>query len=120
MKLLTRITRLSAPVLLVMALAIPAAAQNYCNNPVPPCSTDDPASPCYRPPDPPPKCEPRKCGKCTKSPCYAGSGVYAAEGHDLEITTTGFPIDVSRLYQSSHRIDGESGVGRYDILRRAA
>src|SRR6185436_15827945 len=92
-------------------LSAPALAQNYCNNPIPPCDTADPASGCYKPPDPPPKCEPKECDKCTKSPCYVGSGVYEHDEKDLEIGMTGFPITVSRLYQSSHTIDGESGYG---------
>lgn len=111
MKLLTRIARLSAPALLAMALAFPAAAQNYCNNPVPPCDPNNPASACYKPPDPPPKCEPKICDKCTKSPCYVGSGVYSFDAQDLKIATAGFPIEVTRLYQSTHAIDGESGYG---------
>jgi RHS repeat-associated protein len=102
---------LGAACLVILLPAIPARAQNYCNNPVPPCNPNDPASSCYKPPDPPPKCEPKVCDKCTKSPCYVGSGVYAFDEKDLEIATTGFPIAVTRLYQSSHAIDGESGFG---------
>ena len=98
--------------LFVLLLALPVSAQNYCNNPVPPCDPNDPASPCYKPPDPPPKCEPKVCDKCTKSPCYVGSGAYEwEENSDLNIRTTGFPIDVKRLYRSTHAIDGESGYG---------
>lgn len=98
--------------LLLLALAGNAAAQtNYCNNPVPPCDPNDPKSACYKPPDPSPKCEPIECGKCTKSPCYVGSGVYSFSSPDLEVRTTGFAIAVSRLYQSTHVIDGESGYG---------
>jgi RHS repeat-associated protein len=97
--------------LLSLLWSLPAAADNYCNNPVPPCDTGVHGSPCYKPPEPPPKCEPRECDKCTKSPCYAASGVYVADAADLQIVTAGFPIVVSRHYQSVHNIDGESGYG---------
>lgn len=97
--------------ILVLLLALDARAGNYCNNPVPPCDPNDPKSSCYKPPEPPPKCEPLHCDKCTKSPCYAGSGVYTTSVTDLELRTTGFPIALTRLYQSSHAIDGSSGYG---------
>lgn len=97
--------------LLILIITAAAAGQNYCNNPVPPCDPNDPRSACYRPPEPPPECEPYECDKCTKSPCYAASGVYVSRVRDLRIPTTGFPIEVGRLYQSNHAIDGESGYG---------
>ena len=97
--------------LLTVLLATSVAAQNYCNNPVPPCDPNDRSSPCYKPDDPPPKCEPKECDKCAKSPCYVGSGVYGFDASDLEIRTTGMPIKVTRRYQSSHAIDGQSGYG---------
>lgn len=100
-----------AALLLLLLLPLRAAAQNYCNNPIPPCDPNDPGSPCYKPPEPPPKCEPIVCDKCTKSPCFVGSGVFINDAQDLEITTTGFPIAITRHYMSTHTIDGESGYG---------
>ncbi len=97
--------------LMLILLALDARAGNYCNNPVPPCDPNDQTSWCYRPADPPAKCEPLSCGKCTKSPCYVGSGVYTTRQTDLAIRTAGVPIVVSRMYQSSRTIDGESGYG---------
>lgn len=97
--------------LLLLTLLATSAWANFCNNPVPPCATDDPLSPCYKPDDPPPKCEPEVCGKCQKSPCHVGSGVYTFEVVDLKINTTGMPIQLSRRYQSTHAIDGENGYG---------
>jgi RHS repeat-associated protein len=102
---------LRAAGVLALLLALDARAGNYCNNPVPPCDPDNPASVCYRPDDPPPKCEPRVCGKCTKSPCYVGSGAYVRDETDLNIAGVGMPIDVSRHYQSTRMIDGETGYG---------
>lgn len=102
---------IGAALLLALLLPLRAAAQNYCNNPIPPCDTNDPASPCYKPPEPPPKCEPIVCDKCTKSPCFVGSGVFINDAQDLEIATAGFPIAITRHYQSTHTIDGESGYG---------
>jgi RHS repeat-associated protein len=110
-RLIEPLRNAGALLLLSGLLALPAAAQNYCNNPVPPCDTNDPASGCYKPPDPPPKCEPKECDKCTKSPCYVGSGAYEWSADDLSIKTTGYPIEVKRLYRSTHAIDGESGYG---------
>lgn len=97
--------------LLLLTLLATSAWANFCNNPVPPCATDDPASPCYKPPDPPAKCEPEVCGKCTKSPCYVGSGVYVRNEQDLMITAVSEPIEVSRRYQSTRVIDGQTGYG---------
>ncbi|HET8798498.1 MAG TPA: DUF6531 domain-containing protein, partial [Thermoanaerobaculia bacterium] len=113
-RLIDRIRSLYAPFaigLLLLTAAFRADAQLYCNNPVAPCNPDDPQSVCYRPASPSPRCEPKECGKCTKSPCYVGSGVYSTEATDLEIRTVGFPISVSRLYESSRAVDGEMGVG---------
>src|SRR5258705_12152791 len=108
MKRIRHIVAVASPMgaacLLALLLPLRAAADGYCNNPIPPCDTNDPSSSCYKPPDPPPKCEPKECDKCTKSPCYVGSGVYAFDAQDLEIVTTGFPITITRLYQSSHTI----------------
>jgi RHS repeat-associated protein len=102
----------SGLLMLMLLLAGTAAAQpNYCNNPVPPCSTDDPLSPCYKAPPPPPQCEPRVCNKCTKSPCYVGSGVYVRDELDLTIAGVGEPIEVGRQYLSTKVIDGELGRG---------
>lgn len=111
MKTLFRIRPLVTLTLLLALAAFPARAGNYCNNPVPPCDPKDPSSDCYKPPDPPPKCEPKVCDKCTKSPCYTGSGVYVSDAVDLKIATTGFPIEVMRHYQTTRAIDGESGYG---------
>ncbi|HEX7151695.1 MAG TPA: RHS repeat-associated core domain-containing protein [Thermoanaerobaculia bacterium] len=97
--------------LLTLLVALPAAAENFCNNASKPCETDNILSHCYKPPQPDPVCEPKICGKCTKSPCYAGSGVYETSAHDLKIATTGFPIEIRRLYQTSQAIDGEMGYG---------
>lgn len=102
---------LGAAGLLLLLLATEVRAGNYCNNPVPPCNPSDPTSACYRPLDPPPACEPLSCGKCTKSPCYVGSGVYTTAAVDLEVRAESSPIAVERLYLSSHMIDGETGYG---------
>ncbi len=100
--------------LLLLLFAGEAGAQNgnFCNNAVPPCNPKEIGSPCYVPPPEKEKCEPEiPCKKCTRSPCYVGTGGYASEATDLAIRTNGFPITVSRMYRTSHRIDGESGYG---------
>jgi YD repeat-containing protein len=92
------------------SLASPSAA-TWCGNPVPPCDPTNPNSRCYQPPPPDPRCEPRECKKCTKSPCYVGSGVYVNSAVDLELPTPGFTLSASRLYESTHTIDGPMGHG---------
>jgi RHS repeat-associated protein len=107
-------TRLLTAALFLATLllgALQVRAQGYCNNPVPPCDPGDPGSGCYVPPDPPPTCEPLSCGKCTKSPCYVGSGVFVWDEQDLEVGTNGAPLRLSRHYLSTHAIDGPLGYG---------
>lgn len=103
----------AAALLLLFLFAGEAAAQNgnFCNNAVPPCNPNEIGSPCYVPPPPDDRCEPIDCKYCTKSPCYVGSGVYTTSAVDLAIPTNGFSVTASRLYQSSQRIDGQTGFG---------
>ena len=106
---------MSVVVALLMLLAPGAWAQSqtFCNNETKPCNPDVPPKPgelgCFRPPPESAKCEP--CQSCTRSPCHVGSGAYSTEAVDLAIPTSGFPITVSRRYQSTRLIDGESGYG---------
>src|ERR1700688_4296548 len=95
----------------LLSLTLPLAAGSFCNDPFPPCDPHNPTSSCYVPPPPDPRCEPRECDKCTKSPCYTGTGVYIASAEDLRLPTAGFPLKASRLYDSSHMIDGPTGLG---------
>ncbi|MGH9360414.1 MAG: DUF6531 domain-containing protein, partial [Thermoanaerobaculia bacterium] len=97
--------------LLAALLANPAHAVGWCGNPAQPCNPDSPSSGCYRPKKPDPRCEPKECGKCTKSPCYVASGVYEGSVVDLELPTTGLPLAATRNYQSSQMIDGPTGYG---------
>lgn len=106
-QLLSRIAFLAT---LAIAMAGPAGA-TWCGNPLPPCDPSNPNSKCYQPPPPDPRCEPRECGKCTKSPCYVGSGVYVNSAVDLELPTPGFPLSAARYYESTHTIDGPMGHG---------
>ncbi len=92
-------------------LAQPALAGSWCGNPVVPCDPNDPASPCYIPPAPDPRCEPDQCDKCTKSPCYTGTGVFVQTAHDLSLPAVGSNLTASRRYESSHMIDGPTGIG---------
>src|SRR5206468_3104107 len=63
-------------------------------------------------PDPPPSvCEPRRCDKCTGSPCYVATGVYVNDFTDMRITTPSFPIVVRRNYNSARAVDGPLGIG---------
>ncbi len=87
------------------------AHAGWCGSPIPPCDPADPKSSCYKPPPPDPRCEPKECGKCTKSPCYVGSGVYTMETTDLQVPASGFPLVAARTYESSHLIDGPLGYG---------
>ncbi|HEV2719128.1 MAG TPA: DUF6531 domain-containing protein, partial [Thermoanaerobaculia bacterium] len=99
-------TRFLVPVLTV-ALAMAAAGalgQAYC---APPKTMPQPPPP----PPPPPPCEPRQCNKCTTSPCYVDSGIYVNDAVDLAIRTNGFPLQVSRHYDSSLTVDGPLGIG---------
>lgn len=65
------------------------------------------------PPDPhPPVCEPKKCDKCSKSPCYLAMGSYVNDFVDLQIPTAGtYPLTISRRYDSSRPTDGPLGAG---------
>jgi len=86
-------------------LGTEAEAQTYCLTP-----TAVPKPPA--PPPPPPICEPKQCDKCTKSPCYVATGIYAREALDLTIPTAGtFSLVASRLYDSSRVTDGPLGLG---------
>ena len=81
------------------------AAQTFC---VPPKAVPPPPPP----QSPPPICQPKECDKCTKSPCYVATGIYARDAVDLTIPTAGtFSLIASRLYDSSHLTDGPLGVG---------
>ena len=94
--------------LLLFAAALAGAAnvsaQSWCAPP-----TVIPKGP---PPSPPPAvCQPRVCGKCTTSPCYVDSGIYVNDAVDLSIPTNGFPLVISRHYDSSVTVDGPLGIG---------
>jgi len=98
-------TRILAALGAVLFLVPELFAQSvYCTPPK--------AMPKNPPSDPPPAlCEPRECNKCTTSPCYVDSGIYVADAQDLSIPTNGFPLRVSRHYDSSLTVDGPLGVG---------
>lgn len=51
------------------------------------------------------------CQKCTGSPSYIATGNYATSATDLSISTVGFPLTVSRRYDSSAVLDGPLGIG---------
>jgi RHS repeat-associated protein len=86
-------------------VVVDARAQTFCLTP-----TAVPKAPA--PPSPPPICEPRQCDKCTKSPCYVATGIYARDAVDLTIPTAGtFSLVASRLYDSSRVTDGPLGLG---------
>lgn len=112
MRLVNRsLSRITFLAFLAAAVGAPLHAQSWCGNPVPPCEPTNPSSKCYQPPRPDPRCEPRECNKCTKSPCYVGSGVYVNSAVDLELPTPGFTLSASRHYESTHTIDGPMGHG---------
>ncbi len=82
-----------------------AEAQTFCLTPTTVPQPPPPASP-------PPICQPKECDKCTKSPCYVATGIYATDAVDLSIPTAGsFSLVASRLYDSSRATDGPVGVG---------
>src|SRR3954452_8326161 len=86
--MLSRTFRTIACLIIVASLlGVRAEAQTFCLTP-----TVVPQPPA--PPSPPPICQPRECDKCTKSPCYVATGIYA-----------------SRLYDSSRVTDGPLGLG---------
>jgi RHS repeat-associated protein len=89
----------------------PLAAGTWCGNPVQPCDPNNPLSSCYIPPQPDPRCEPIQCDKCTKSPCYTGTGVFTESSLDLSLPAIGPELVASRRYESSHMIDGPTGIG---------
>src|SRR5207237_4027320 len=86
------------------SVALDAFGQAYCAPP-----TRMPQAPPS--PPPPPVCQPKICGKCTTSPCYVDSGIYVDDAVDLSIPTNGFPLFVSRHYDSSVTVDGPLGIG---------
>jgi RHS repeat-associated protein len=66
------------------------------------------------PQQPPPEICPSndKClNPCTASPWYVATGTYVTSSVDLRIPTAGFPLMVSRSYDSSRPMDGPIGVG---------
>jgi len=96
---------LAAALLAVVSLAPSTYAQTtFCTTPNAP-----PAPPA--PPQPPSVCGDRSCGRCTGSPCYLASGVYAKDFQDLTLRTVGFPLVVARAYDSSRVLDGPLGIG---------
>lgn len=100
-----RLLRVFMLVFFAMAAATPSGFATFC---VP---GKKPAEP--PPPDPnPPVCEPKKCDRCSKSPCYLVTGTYVNEFTDLQIPTAGtYPLTVSRRYESSRPTDGPLGAG---------
>src|SRR5258708_33624824 len=93
------------------SLVTSANAASWCGNPITPCDPNDPTSNCYIPPPPDPRCEPKECDKCTKSPCYTGTGVYTRSATDLALPAVGYALIASRRYESSPFIDGPTGYG---------
>src|SRR5436190_16375498 len=90
--------------LLSSLLALPLGA-TYCATPKAPPSPP-PAGPHS------PQCEPKKCDRCSASPCYVASGMYVDDFVDLQIPTAGsYPLMVSRRYDSSGPADGPMGAG---------
>src|SRR5262245_12567896 len=60
-------------------------------------------------PPPPPCCE---CtGLCTHSPTFVMSGNYQFTNTDLQLPTRGFPLQVTRIYDSQRYVDGALGFG---------
>jgi RHS repeat-associated protein len=51
------------------------------------------------------------CSLCTGSPCYVSSGSYTSFAADLQLPTSGFPLAISRTYESARPIDGILGLG---------
>src|ERR1700682_4199917 len=96
---------------LLFFVVAPTLKAQWCPQPSTPCDTPDPLSPCYSPPDPDPKCEPVECEKCTKSPCYAGTGVYVTNAVHIATPTTGLLLMWARHYQSTNASDGPLGFG---------
>jgi YD repeat-containing protein len=92
-------------VIVASLLCVQTEAQTFCLTPT--------AVPQPPPPDSPqPVCQPRKCDRCTKSPCYVASGVYSTDALDLALPTTGtYNLIAQRLYDSSRPVDGPAGVG---------
>lgn len=92
-------------VILASFLAGDLMAQTFCAKPKP--------VPQPPPPDPyPPVCEPKKCEKCSQSPCYLATGTYVNDFVDLQIPTAGtHPLTVSRRYESGRPADGPLGMG---------
>lgn len=86
-----------------LALSAPASANgSWCHNTVPPSSPPPPWAP-------PPIC--RECGQCQRSPCFVGTGSYTRSATDLSVPTTGFPLELSRNYDSTDLVDGPLGYG---------
>jgi RHS repeat-associated protein len=54
---------------------------------------------------------PKACPTCTGSPCLVSNGSYTTFAADLQLPTNGFPLAVSRTYESGRVIDGVLGVG---------
>lgn len=101
---------LSLSAFLISTVAVPrrAVAGAFCNDPVPPCPG---GKPCKPPPPKDPRCNPPHC-KCLRSPCYVGTGNYVTGGTDLTLpSSAGFPLSVTRSYESSRLVDGPSGIG---------
>jgi len=97
-------TALLVSVIVTLFVASHALGQAFCAPPN--------AMPKDPPPPPPPAiCEPRVCDTCTNSPCYVDSGIYVADVTDLTIPTNGFPLRLSRHYDSSVTADGPLGIG---------
>jgi RHS repeat-associated protein len=91
--------------LLLLALLAPSAnaIPNFCTVPLAPGATPPPASP-------PSVCN-LSCPSCTNSPCYFASGVFGDSYTDLSIVTVGFPLTISRRYESARVVDGPVGIG---------
>ncbi|HEX8409997.1 MAG TPA: RHS repeat-associated core domain-containing protein [Thermoanaerobaculia bacterium] len=88
----------------LLAPSLYAQSSVFCAPPVP-TPKDKP------PPDNPPSCGDKKCEKCNASPCFAKTGVYTTSETDLEVPTIGFPLTVTRSYESWHAVDGPAGLG---------
>ncbi|MCI0618635.1 DUF6531 domain-containing protein [bacterium] len=66
------------------------------------------------PPPPPPCCE---CtGLCKFSPTFVMTGNYQFSNTDLQLPTRGFPLQITRSYESQRYVDGAFGFGNSSNL----
>ncbi len=107
MTIVKRFTDTLPRIALVAALVLTTVdlRADFCAPPTPTAKDTPP------PPDNPPSCGKPECETCNASPCFAKTGVYTTQTTDLQIPTNGFPLTVSRSYESSRVVDGAMGYG---------